>query len=363
MAVVLGAGGSAARPQPCGAAWASLQGVHHPHRATAWQTGEHHHHRPHPDAAEPVGLEALGRRVPCARALTLQGSLAGAVSDDVLRCARAHARPWPTPDHAYAGPQAASVSLLHRRHERHAPNEAHAAERAHGAAPALLQGPGTRQAPDLARLHPDRRLLQIAVVEGSTPGPALLSPATVSALAGVLQLATRAGAAPATDTAAAGMEIASAAVDAATVLASAGLQYVVLHLPATPPPAGGSQATVQNLAGGPGPASGPAAGGASASLAAPTINNGSSSSSWLAGIGAAQAAPPGTTTVSMTGDQSGGSKTATVLIALLPVSCFVLLGALFVACTVCSNLIINELIVLSINLTLNWLAYALQFCT
>ena len=237
VAALLGAGGSAARAQPCGAEWACTQGLES-HWAAPWWTGQQ------------------------------------------------------------------------------------------GAAPALMQGPGARLAPDPARVYPHRRLLQIGVVR-STLAPALLSPATVSALAGVLQLATQAGAAPATNAAAAGIQIANAAADAATVLASAGLQYVVQHLPATPSRDGGTKAPVQTLALGPGPALGPAAGGASASLAAPVPSDGSagSGSSWLAGIGAPQAAPPDTTTVSAMADNSGGSKIATVLIALLPASCFVLLGA------------------------------------
>ena len=264
------------------------------------------------------------------RALVLPSSMAGAMVNDDLHCARPHAVPaMRAPDQAHAEPQAAraaSATQLHRPHARHAPDEAHAAQEAQRAAPALLQDPGARLAPDPARMHPHRRLLQISVVQ-STLAPALLSPATVSALAGVLQLATQAGAAPATNAAATGIQIANAAADAATVLASAGLQYVVQHLPATP--YGGTRAPGQTLAGGPGPALGPAAGGASASLAAPMLSDGSASSggSWLAGIGAPQAAPPATTIVSATQDNSGGSKIATVLIALLPASCFVLLGA------------------------------------
>lgn len=335
VATLLGAGGSAAQSQPCGAEWACPQGMEL-HWAGPWWTGEHHHCCPHPEVAEPCDTEPLGRRVPCARALVLPSSLAGATVDDGLHwpSSRGAVPAMRAPDHAHAEPQAeraASGTQLRRLHARHAPDEAHAAEEAQRAAPALLQGPGARLAPDPARVRPHRRLLQIGVVQ-ATLAPALLSPATVSALAGVLQLAARAGAAPATNAAATGVQIANAAVDAATVLASAGLQYVVQHLPATPSPDGGPQAPVQTLAGGPGPALGPATGGASA---APMLSDGSASSgsSWLAGIGVAapQAAPPDTTTVSALGDNSGGSKIATVLIALLPASCFVLLGALLKA--------------------------------
>ena len=335
MAALLGAGGSAAQSQPCSAEGACLQGMAL-HWAAPRRTGKHIHSCPHPDIAEPCSMGPLGRGVPCASVLVLPSSLAGAMVGGDLHCARPHAvLAMRAPDQAPAELQAeraASGTQLRRPHARHAADEAHAAEEAQRAAPTLLQGPGARLAPDPARVRPHRRLLQIGVVQ-ATLAPALLSPATVSALAGVLQLAARADAAPATNAAATGIQIANAAADAATVLASAGLQYVVQHLPATPSPDGGTQAPLETLAGGPGPALGPATGGASASLAAPMQSDGSASSgsSWLAGVGAPQAAPPDTISVSATQDNSGGSKIATVLIALLPASCFVLLGAQFKA--------------------------------
>lgn len=180
-------------------------------------------------------------------------------------------------------------------------------------------------APDSAHARA-RHLLQ---------APLSLDPATLDALAGVLQLAQ--SSAPALGSAASNMQLASGAANAVTSIASAGLTYLAQHLPVAS--TGAFDLTpltsVQTPSGAPRVPGPMQTSPAQAPLVTPASIGGydsQNSTSWLAGDSAPAAVGGAGDRVSVasaasSGGGGGSPKVATVLVALLPVSCFVLLGA------------------------------------